>query len=108
MSAKQIEEIEKDITDIEKLLKKTPYFKKAIDKIFSDIDNKRDTAGSVGIKDQEFYDFDKTILKDKINEVKKEDLGILSYITEDYHTAIDEYFNSPVMEMLSETSNLEQ
>jgi len=108
MSPKQIEEIEKDIVDIEKLLKKTPYFKKVIDKMFAGIDRRRDSAGSVGTSDQDFYDFDKTMLKDKVVEVKKEDLGILSYMTEDYESAIDDYFSSPVMEMLNESSSLEQ
>jgi len=102
MSPKQIEEIEKDIADIEKLLKKTPYFKKAIDGLFSGIDKKRDTAGSVGMTDQDFYDFDKTILKDKVTEVKKEDLGIGSYMTENYETALEEYFNAPIMDILNE------
>jgi len=101
MSPKQVEELENDIADIEKLLKKTPYFKKAIDALFSGIDSKRDAAGSAGITDQEFYDFDKTILKDKVT-VKKEDLGISAFMTENYESAINEYFESPIMEILSE------
>jgi len=108
MSPKQIEEIQNDINDIEKLLKKTPYFKKAIDKLFAGIDDRRDKAGSLGMTDEEIYDFDKTILKDKVTTINKEDLGILSYMTEDYQKAIDDYFESPVMEMLNESCILEQ
>jgi len=108
MSPKQIEEIEKDITDIEKLLKKTPLFKRAIDALFSGVDKKRDNAGSGDISNQDLYDFDKTILKDKVAEVKKEDLGIAAYMTEDYESAINEYFESPVMEVLNETYNPEE
>lgn len=99
LSPQQIKEIEDDIEAIEKLLKKTPYFKKAIDKMFAGIDNKRDAAGSAGTTDKEIYDFDSDLLKDKIT---KEDVGIEAYMAENYNELIESYHNEPVMEILSE------
>jgi len=102
MSPKQIEELENDIRDIEKLLKKTPYFKKIIDTLFSGVDDKRDKAGSGGFSDSDFYDFDKTMLKDKVTEAKNEDLGIAAYLSEDYEKLMEEYFNTPIIDILNE------
>jgi len=65
------------------------------------MERKRDIAGSIDVSDQEIYDFDTNLLKDKI-EIRKEDLGIEYYMTENFSEALNEYYESPVMEILSE------
>lgn len=94
LDPRQVQEIKDDIARIERLLKDRPYFKKGIDAMFKNIMNERNEVGSVGMSNEEIYDFDKTIIS---NKIKNESVKSVADKLKDFNEYEKQFMNQTIL-----------